>query len=152
MSAGIIILITAAGGAFGAMLQTARVGPAIQDLFRSAGPGSGLGFLFLAFGVSALMKIAQGSSTVAMITAAAMLSAMLPRAGMLPFHPVYIATAIGGGSLIGDWMNDSGFWVIAKMSGLTEIETLKSWTVVAAIVGSTTLVVTVLLALLFPMT
>ena len=152
MSGGIIILITAAGGAFGAMLQAAQVGPAIQGLFSSAGPGSGLVFLFLAFGVSSLMKIAQGSSTVAMITAAAMLSAMLPGAGMLPFHTVYIATAIAGGSLVGDWMNDSGFWVIAKMGGLTEIETLKSWTVVAAIVGTTAFVVTLLLALLLPMT
>ncbi len=151
MSGGIIILITSAGGAFGAMLQAAGVGSAVQGLFRGAGPGSGLLFLLLAFGVSGLMKTAQGSSTVAMITTAAMLSAMLPRPGMLPFNAVYVATAIAGGSLIGDWMNDSGFWVIAKMSGLTEVETLKSWSVVAAIVGTTAFLVTLGLALIFPL-
>lgn len=151
MSGGIIILITSAGGAFGASLQAAQIGPAIQRLFSSAGPSSGLVFLFMAFGVSALMKTAQGSSTVAMITAAAMLSAMLPHAGGLPFHTVYICTAIAGGSLIGDWMNDSGFWVIAKMGGLTEVETLKSWTVVAAIVGTTSFITTLILAIVLPM-
>ena len=46
----------------------------------------------------------------------------------LGFHPVYLATAIGGGGLFGSWMNDSGFWIFTKMSGLTEAEALKSWT------------------------
>jgi GntP family gluconate:H+ symporter len=151
MSGGIIILITSAGGAFGGMLQAAQIGPAIQALFAGAGAASGFVFLFLAFAISALMKTAQGSSTVAMITAAAMMAAMLHGTAALPFHIVYVGTAISGGALVGDWMNDSGFWVIAKMGGFTEIETLKSWTPLAAIVGSTTMVVTLILALVLPL-
>src|SRR2546429_6156406 len=80
MGAGFIILIIAASGAFGVALQAAQIGPVIERAFvgqaAAAGMGSGLVFLFLGFGVASLIKIAQGSSTVAMITAAAMLAAM----------------------------------------------------------------------------
>jgi len=150
MSGGVIILITAAGGAFGAMLQAAQVGPAIEAAFSSY-HGAGVLYLGLGFGVASLVKIAQGSSTVAMITTAGMLSAMLASGDALPFHPVYVATAISGGSLVGTWMNDSGFWVISRMGGLTEVETLKGWTPLAAIVGVTAMIVTVALALVIPL-
>jgi GntP family gluconate:H+ symporter len=149
MSGGVIILITAAGGAFGAMLQAAQIGPEIQALF--GGGANGLAYLFLAFAVASLMKIAQGSSTVAMITTSAMLAAMVGEGSGLPFHIVYVATAIGSGSLVGSWMNDSGFWVVSRMGGLTELETLRSWTPLLAIVGVTSMIVTVLLALVLPL-
>lgn len=151
MSGGVIILITAAGGAFGAMLQAAEIGPAIQSLFVGDGRALGLVYLFLAFGVASLMKIAQGSSTVAMITTAAMLAAMIGAAGELPFHTVYVATAIGSGSLVGSWMNDSGFWIFTKMGGLTEAESLRSWTPLLAVVGITAMATTTLLALALPL-
>jgi gluconate:H+ symporter, GntP family len=149
MSGGLIILITAAGGAFGAMLQEARIGPEIQALFGAG--ASGYMILGLAFGLSSLMKVAQGSSTVAMITASAMLAAMIGDGAALPFHVVYVATAIGAGALVGSWMNDSGFWVVSRMGGLTEAETLKSWTPLLALVGSTAMVTTVVLAVLLPL-
>lgn len=151
MSAGVIILITAAGGAFGATLQAAQIGPAIEAAFETRGSGSGVALLLLGFAVASLMKIAQGSSTVAMITTAAMLAAMIPGTGALPFHTVYVATAISSGSLVGTWMNDSGFWVFSKMGGVTEIETLKSWTPLLAVVGVTGMVTTIALALLVPL-
>lgn len=150
-SAGVIILITAAGGAFGAMLRAANVGPAVEAVFRSGGGSTGgLSLLLLGAAMSCVFKIAQGSSTVAILTASAMIAAMLP-AGALAFHPVYLALAISAASLVGTWMNDSGFWIISKMGGLTEKETLQSWTVLSASVGITGIVVTILLALLFPM-
>jgi gluconate:H+ symporter, GntP family len=151
MSAGVIILITAAGGAFGATLQAAQIGPAIQSFFAGREAGAALFFLFLAFAVASLIKVAQGSSTVAMITTAGMLLAMLGDGDPLPFHRVYVATAIASGSLVGTWMNDSGFWVISKMGGFTELETLKSWTVLSAVVGTTALATTVVLALALPL-
>jgi GntP family gluconate:H+ symporter len=151
MGAGVIVLITAAGGGFGATLQAAQIGPAIQALAAARGPGAGLLFLFLAFTVSSLIKIAQGSSTVAMITTAGMLAAMLSGTAALPFHPAYLATAIGGGSLVGTWMNDSGFWVFSRMGGVPEIETLKSWTPLSAVVGVTAMATTVVLATLLPL-
>jgi GntP family gluconate:H+ symporter len=149
MSGGVIILITAAGGAFGEMLKEAKVGEAINDLFAGVGQG-GMTMLVLGFGVAAVLKIAQGSSTVAMITGSAMLSG-IARPEVLGFHPVYLATAIGGGSLIGSWMNDSGFWIFAKMGGLTEVETLKSWTIMLMVLGFTSLLTTLLLAKLLPL-
>src|SRR6266545_8237411 len=152
MSAGVIILITAAGGAFGATLQAAQIGPVIEAAFGGTrGSGSGMALLLLGFAVASLMKFAQGSSTVAMITTAAMLAAMIPEPGALPFHTVYVATAIASGSLVGTWMNDSGFWVFSKMGGVTELETLKSWTPLLAVVGVTGMVTTLVLALLVPL-
>ena len=150
-SAGMIILITAAGGAFGATLQAAQVGPAIQSLVNTDNASAGLALLVLAFGVSSLIKIAQGSSTVAMITTAGMLAAMLTEVDTLPYHRVYVATAIAAGALVGTWMNDSGFWVFSKMGGVSEIETLKSWTPLSAIVGMTAMLTTLVLALLVPL-
>lgn len=149
MSGGVIILITAGGGAFGAMLKAAEVGEAIKILFAGPG-GGGMSMLLLAFGVSAVLKVAQGSSTVAMITGSAMLAGIAsPEA--LGFHPVYLATAIGGGSLVGSWMNDSGFWIFAKMSGLTETEALRSWTIMLIVLGTVSLGVTMALATLMPL-
>ena len=153
-SAGVMILIIAASGGFGVALQATEIGSVIERAFvgqaAASGIGSGLVFLFLGFGVASLIKLAQGSSTVAMITTAAMLAAMLPAKG-LPFHTVYVATAIASGSLVGTWMNDSGFWLFSKMGGVTEIDTLKSWTPVLGIVGVTAMVTTLVLALLVPL-
>src|SRR2546430_15874874 len=68
MGAGFIILIIAASGAFGVALQATGIGPVIERAFvgKASGTGSGMIFLFLGFGVASLIKIAQGSSTVAM--------------------------------------------------------------------------------------
>ncbi len=152
MSGGVIILITAGGGAFGKMLTVAQLGPAIKERFGSSSADeTGLSFLFLGFGIAALLKIAQGSSTVAMITTSAMLAAMQISPEMLGFDPVYLATAIGAGSLIGSWMNDSGFWIFCKMSGLTETEALKSWTPLLIVLGCISMAMTILLSMVFPM-
>ena len=151
MSGGVIILITSAGSAFGQMLQVAGVKEIIEARF-APGPGGtmdGLQVLLLGFGVAAVLKVAQGSSTVAMVTGSSMLAGMA--AGQLPFHPVYLACAIGAGSLIGSWMNDSGFWIFAKMGGLTEMEALKSWTVLLLVLGGVSMGVTLLLATFLPL-
>jgi H+/gluconate symporter-like permease len=157
MSGGLIILITAAGGAFGSLLTAAGVGDAIQAMFAGGGEDTGgspgsirLMVLFLGFGVAAVLKIAQGSSTVAMITSAGMLASLaVPET--LGFDPVYLAAAIGSGSLIGSWMNDSGFWIFAKMSGLTEVEALKTWTPLLLILGGVSFAMTLVLALVMPL-
>jgi GntP family gluconate:H+ symporter len=151
MSAGTIILITAAGGAFGAMLKEAGVGAAIQTLFTGGKPAGGMLLLLIGWLIASLLKISQGSTTVAMITAAGMMAAMI-EAQPLPFHPVYLALAIGFGGLCIVWMNDSGFWIIARMSGLTEMEVLKTWTVTLICISVFGLLLTALLAWFMPMT
>ena len=150
MSAGIIILITSAGGAFGEMLKAARVGPVIQEMFSGQGASTGLSMIFVGWTLACLLKISQGSSTVAMITTSSIMAAMIDPA-TLGIHPVYLATAIGSGSLCISWMNDSGFWIVARMSGLTEMEALKTWTVALIVLSGTGLLVTLLLATVLPM-
>lgn len=147
-TAGIIILITAAGGAFGAMIRQAGVGEVIQRHIDSGLPGTAL--LLLAFIISAVMKTAQGSSTVAMITASAIMYSVIE--GMaLPFHSVYIFLAIGFGGLVFSWMNDSGFWVVCKMGGFTEAETLKTWTTTLALLGLVGIVQLMILSVVLPL-
>jgi GntP family gluconate:H+ symporter len=85
-----------------------------------------------------------------MITAAGMMAAMM-EGQVLPFHPVYLALAVGFGGLCIVWMNDSGFWIIARMSGFTETEVLKTWTVTLAVMSVLGLLITGLLAWLMPM-
>ena len=150
MSGGVIILITAGGGAFGKALSDAGIKDAIAG-WVDPGTATGLVFVLSAFAVASLVKFAQGSGTVAMITTVGIFAGLEPTATTLGFHPVYVATAIGSGSLIGDWMNNSGFWIFAKMGGLSELETLKSWTILTAVLGITGLGMTLLLARVLPM-
>jgi GntP family gluconate:H+ symporter len=145
-SAGTIILITSTGGAFGAMLQQTSIGTWLADM----APQYKLATLPLAFFITAIIRTAQGSATVAMITAVGMLT-VLNAPGALDFHPVYLAIVIGCGSKIFPWMNDSGFWIIGKMSGFTESETIRNFSVLLTIMGLAGLVVTMVLAWLFPL-
>jgi len=152
MSGGVIILITAGGSAFGAMLKAASVGSSIEAIARDSFGGeiSGMVILFLAFGIASLLKIAQGSSTAAMIITAPMMADIV--SGMsLPYHMVYLATAIGAGSLVGSWMNDSGFWIFTKMGGLTEEEGLRTWTPLLVILGLVSMAVTLILSNVMPL-
>jgi gluconate:H+ symporter, GntP family len=145
-SGGIIILITSAGGAFGKTLQATGVATLIQDLSVTS-PAM---IITMAWLITAAIRTAQGSATVAMMTAVGILGG-LAQSGALPFHPVYLALAIGCGSKPIAWMNDSGFWVITRMSGMTEGEGLKYITPMTTLMGVVGLVVTIAGAILFPM-
>ncbi len=147
-SAGMIILITAAGSAFGAMLRTAGVGTAIEGIFKEQNYGPEV-LLYVSFGLAAILKIAQGSSTTAMIIGSGMMAAIITKLD-LPYHPVYIATSIGSGSLVGSWMNDSGFWIFTRMGNITEAQGLKSWTPCLATVGTTAFIATLIFSRLLP--
>lgn len=153
MSGGVIILITSAGGAFGKMLETAQIGPAITKMVvgEATGQIGGMSMLFIAFFVAFLIKFAQGSSTVSMIATSGMLAPLIVSKEVLGYHPVYIATAIGFGAQCGNWMNDSGFWIFAKMSGLTEVETLKTWTVTVSLLAVVGFLFSLLFANILPM-
>jgi GntP family gluconate:H+ symporter len=85
-----------------------------------------------------------------MITAAGIFSS-LATPEVLGFHPVYLALAIGCGSKPLAWMNDSGFWVICQMSGMTEQEALRFVTPMSLIMGIAGLVATMVGAYLFPL-
>jgi len=151
MSGGVIILITAAGGAFGIVLKEAGIKDAVESMLGSGGGSTGLVMLVAGFAVASMMKIAQGSGTVSMLTTSAMMAAIGVSPEVLGCNPVYLAAAIGCGSVTGSWMNDSGFWIFVRMSGLTETEGLKSWTLLLVILGVSGLGITLLCATLLPM-
>jgi len=144
--AGNIILVIAAGGALGATLRAAGLGQVSPGLAA----GAGLALIPLAWLLTAVIRIAQGSVTVAMITAAGVMAPIVAD-GTPAFHPVYVAIAIGCGSKVGMWMNDSGFWVISRMSGMSEVQTLRSAAVMIAIEGTVGLIATLCLAVVWPL-
>ncbi len=145
-AAGVIILIIGAGGAFGRVLQQTGIGTAIQAIAENYS----IGILLLAFLMTALIRTAQGSATVSMVTAAgAMIGLADP--SQLGFHPVYLAMAIGCGSKPIWWMNDSGFWVVSQLSGMTEREALKTLTPLSAVMGFAGLAGTMVMAYFFPL-
>jgi GntP family gluconate:H+ symporter len=145
-SAGVIILITAAGGAFGGMLVKAGVADALRGLSDSAG----LSPLLLAFLLASLFKLAQGSGTVTMITVSSILKPLVDAAPP-PYNAVYLVMAVGAGSLVGQWMNDSGFWIYRTMTGLSELETLETKAVMMAVMGCAAMLTTLLLSRLLPL-
>jgi GntP family gluconate:H+ symporter len=144
-SAGVMILIISAGGAFGYVVQQTDVANTITNLM----PASKLALLPLAFIVTMVVRTAQGSAIVAMTTAVGVVGP-IAAAGALGFHPVYLALAIGCGSKPFPWMNDAGFWIIAKASGMTEGETIKTSSVMMCIMGFVGLAATMVGAYLFP--
>ncbi len=145
-SAGMIILITAAGGTFGQMLQQTNIGGSISH-YAGAYQAA---ILPLAFFVTLVVRTAQGSATVAMVTSIGVMSG-LQGANGLGFHPVYLALVIGCGSKIFPWMNDSGFWIITKMSGMHEKETLRFFSYLLTVMGFSGLFIIMILSKFFPL-
>ncbi len=146
-SAGVIILIIAAGGAFGAVLKQAGIAAALTALM----PSAKVALLPVAFLITSTIRIAQGSATVAMITTVGIV-APLVAAGDLGYHPLYVALAIGCGSKPIPWMNDSGFWIISRMSGFSELQTLRTASAMMSLMGVVGLLATLLGAWLLPLT
>lgn len=145
LSGAMIILITGTGGAFGSVLQESGLRGLISDLPPMSVPM----LLTIAFLITAAIRTAQGSATVAMITTVA-LFADLAGSGTLPCDPVYLALAIGCGSKPLAWMADSGFWVITRMSGMTPEQGLKYVTPMTGFMGAAGLAATIALATLAP--
>ena len=154
LDAGLIILIVSAGGAFGEMLRAANVGDAVKDLFQAEAGLTGALLLCVAFGITAMIKTAQGSSTAAMITTAAIFSGIVfaEEAAPLPYNVAYLAVAIGLGSCVTGWMNDGGFWLFCRIGGIKETDALKTWTVGLVFLGLFGLFVVLVLSQLLPLT
>ena len=143
---GLILLITSAGGAFGGVLQQTGIAQHIQ----AWASGYQFTLLPLAFFVTALIRTAQGSATVAMITTVGIFSGMAT-SGELAFHPLYLALAIGCGSKPFPWMNDSGFWIIGRMSGMKEKETFRYFSFMISLMGLAGLAAIMIAAFLLPL-
>jgi gluconate:H+ symporter, GntP family len=145
--AGTIVLLTCAGGSFGASLQQLGLADAIGSQF--SGMTTPWGLLATAFFLTTIIRAAQGSATVAMITSAAIVSPVV-KSIELPFDTLYVALAIGCGSKPLPWMNDSGFWQVATMTGMNTSQTLKTFTVALSLMGLAGFAATLLGAWLLP--
>lgn len=131
--AGSIVLITGAGGAFGAILRTLDFESLLQ-----IGSASGLGGLLLAFGIAAVLKTAQGSSTVSIITTAAIIAPLLGTFGLEGIVSKALAVlAIGAGAMTVSHVNDSYFWVVAEFSHMDMKTALRGHTLATFFQGLT---------------
>jgi GntP family gluconate:H+ symporter len=147
-TAGVILLITGAGGAFGAMIRMSGVGESVGAIAEEFD----ISYVLLAWGVTAFIRIAQGSATVSMITGVGLMAAVIGDGDALGYHKAYVFLAIGFGSITLSWMNDSGFWVVQRLSGFTEKETLKTWSVMLTAISLLGLVLCLLGSALLPLT
>ncbi|MGO1368486.1 MAG: GntP family permease [Senegalia sp. (in: firmicutes)] len=126
-SAGIIILVTGGGGALGMVLRDSGAGDYIAELIAK----SNLPAILLPFAIATLVRLIQGSGTVAMITAA---SITAPIIATLNVNPVFAAIGASMGSLMFSYFNDSYFWVVNRMLGIKEAkEQIRVWSVTTTI-------------------
>ncbi|MFI0729336.1 GntP family permease [Streptomyces sp. NPDC021225] len=140
---GNILLVVGAGGVFGAVLKGSGVAQALADAFDSAG----LPVILLAWLISVVLRVAQGSATVAIVTTAGIVSPMLSEGHYAQAHLALVIMAISAGSIFASHVNDGGFWMVAKYFGISERDTLKSWTVLESVLSVAGFVVAGLLSL-----
>lgn len=139
--AGVIILLTGAGGAFKQILIDTGAGEMIAtSLSGDFFPPVVFGFL-----VAAIIRVLQGSATVAMITAAGITAPLLGIAETSAPQLAVLVIAIASGATIFSHVNDSGFWLVKQYLGLTEKETFRSWTVMTTLIAIVGLVVSTVL-------
>ncbi len=140
---GLIILVTGAGGVFGKVLIAVGVGDAVAQGVASASAP----ILVLAFLIAAVVRVTQGSATVAMVTAAGLLSPLVTSSGTPPISLALLTISIASGATVLSHFNDSGFWLVSRYLGLTEKDTLRSWTVMETVIGVTGLACVLVISL-----
>ncbi|ANU14513.1 Low-affinity gluconate/H+ symporter GntU [Planococcus halocryophilus Or1] len=140
--AGIIILVTGAGGVFKQVLIDSGVGAVLGDMMGD----SALPPIVLAFLIASAVRVAQGSATVAMVTAAGLITPLLEMVGMTGPALGLIVIAIASGATVLSHVNDSGFWLVNRYFGMDVKDTLKSWTVMETIIGLTGFVVVLIIS------
>lgn len=141
--AGVIILITGAGGAFGSVLRALEL-----ERFLNFESDSGLIGILLAWVVAAILKTAQGSSTVAIVTASAFMAPLLGSVGLdTEMGRTLTVLAVGAGAMTVSHLNDSYFWVVSQFSELSIKSALKNYTVATLIQGFTAILIVITLYL-----
>lgn len=141
--AGIIILVTGAGGVFKQVLIDSGVGDVLGEMMA----GSPLPAIVLAFLIATVVRVAQGSATVSMVTAAGLITPLLELQNITGAALGLIVIAIASGATVLSHVNDSGFWLVNRYFGLDVKDTLKSWTVMETIIGLTGFAVVFLISL-----
>jgi GntP family gluconate:H+ symporter len=120
-----VILITGAGGMFGGVLRATGIGDAIAGSLESIG----IPLIFAAFLIAAAIRVAQGSATVALTTAAALVADGVMNSDMSALQVACVVMALAAGSVIASHVNDSGFWLVGRLLNMDVKTTLRVWTV-----------------------
>ncbi|MBV2356497.1 GntP family permease [Streptomyces sp. J2-1] len=128
---GNILLVVGAGGVFGAVLKASGVAQALSDTFH----GVGLPVIVLSYLISLVLRVAQGSATVAIVTTAGIVAPLLAADHSSQAFTALVIMAISAGSIFASHVNDGGFWMVAKYFGITERDTLKTWTVLESVLS-----------------
>ncbi|GAB3498705.1 GntP family permease [Nocardiopsis coralliicola] len=128
-----IILITGAGGMFGGVLQASGIGQALAETLD----GIGLPVIVAAFVIAAALRVAQGSATVALTTAAGLIAPAAEAANMGGLELSLVVIAIACGSTVLSHVNDSGFWLVGRFLKMDVPTTLRTWTVMETTIGLT---------------
>jgi len=126
--AGGILLVTGAGGAFGAVINASGMGEYLLEMMT----GFNIHVLLLAFIFTQILRASLGSATVALVTTSSILG---PQIAELGVHPVLLALAICSGAIGLSLPNDSGFWVVNRFGQLTVAQTLKAWSLGGFVAG-----------------
>ncbi|GGP51359.1 GntP family permease [Streptomyces melanogenes] len=141
---GNILLVVGAGGVFGAVLKASGIADALAKTFHDVG----LPVIVLAWLISVALRVAQGSATVAIVTTAGIVVPLVEGADYSQGHLALIIMAISAGSIFASHVNDGGFWMVSKYFGISERDTLRSWTVLETVLAVTGGGVAALLSLL----
>lgn len=136
-----IILITGAGGMFGGVLRASGIGSALTESLSDLG----LPLLLQAFVISTVLRVAQGSATVALTTTAGLISAQVAAEGLSDIKITLLVFAVAAGATVLSHVNDSGFWLVSRFFGMDVRTTLKTWTVLETTLGLTVFLLAALL-------
>ncbi|SFY52634.1 GntP family permease [Streptomyces sp. F-1] len=128
---GNILLVVGAGGVFGAVLKASGVAQALSDTFH----GVGLPVIVLSYLISLVLRVAQGSATVAIVTTAGIVAPLLAGDHTSQPFTALVIMAISAGSIFASHVNDGGFWMVAKYFGISERDTLRTWTVLESVLS-----------------
>ena len=120
-----VILITGAGGMFGGILRLSGIGDALADVLGD----TGVPVILAVWLIAVILRVAQGSATVALVTAAGLMAPAVAAGGFSDMQIVAITLATAAGSVFASHVNDSGFWLVGRLMGMDVKTTLKTWTV-----------------------
>lgn len=124
-----VVLITGAGGMFGGVLRASGIGQAVSDLLS----GMGIPIIIAVYLLAVALRLAQGSATVALVTAAGLMAPAVAAGGFNGLQIAAITLSAAAGSVFASMVNDSGFWLVGRLTGMDVATTLKTWTVQQAI-------------------
>lgn len=131
-SAGMVFLITGAGGAFSSVITASGVSDAIKNMISGIS-GNVIVILLLCWVIGLLFRQITGSGTVASLTTMGIMTSV---AAVTPIHPVFIALACLDGAMFGCTVNDSGFWIVTNMSGFEVSGGIKTYTLAEAVAST----------------